>query len=372
MTDLEAMIQKIISEEGSISFERFMEYALYAPQWGYYTRRYPKIGQAGDFTTAPEISPLFGYALAVECYPMLKSFHEGVLIELGAGTGQLCVDLLTELERLDALPQNYYIKEVSPALIAHQRALIEGKIPHLLSRVVWWDEWPNETFEGVLIANEVLDALPVKRFMKTAEGLWESYITVENNAFQEVFLPPKHHLFDGLKSFAEHWPIGYQSELNTAAASLLSDCSKVLKKGAMIWIDYGFPEHEYYHPDRMGGTIMCHYQHKTHPNPLINVGEQDVTAHVNFTQLADSAYSLGWDIAGYTNQAAYLVSLGIVERAESFYETNILKKREVLSLLLNPSEMGELFKVMVLTKAWSAPLKGTAFLDKRNQLSMEI
>ncbi|MDF1827245.1 MAG: SAM-dependent methyltransferase [Legionellaceae bacterium] len=365
-------LREHLGKHGAIPFVDFMQQALYAPLWGYYTRPRSPLGAAGDFITAPELTPLFGYTLAQQCEQVLQHLNQPIIFEFGAGTGQLCIDILTRLEQLNALPHAYHILEVSASLQARQQDHIQTKIPHLAERVQWLSAWPEQAFEGVVIANEVLDAMPVHRFLKTDQGLLESMIALdEHNQLTENFVPcTNKHLEAHVERVLKHNTVPYASEANLFIDGWVEACHAMLKRGAVLLIDYGFPEHEYYHPSRTQGTLMCHYQHKAHPNPLLHPGEEDITAHVDFTHVADAALNAGFEVSGYTNQASFLLANGLLSLLEESVldEPNQIKQQQAVKQLLQPHEMGELFKVIALTKQLDFGLTGFQLHDKRASL----
>jgi SAM-dependent MidA family methyltransferase len=281
--------------------------------------------------------------------------------------GRLCVDILKQLQRLDALPDAYYILEVSGHLKARQQTLIAKEMPEYLSRVIWLTQWPERPFNGVVIANEVLDAMPVNRFLQTEAGLLESYVGFNDaRQLEESFRPCDNARLSAYVNQAlPALPLPYLSEVNLFIDDWFKHCDAMLNKGAMFIIDYGFPRHEYYHPDRNQGTLMCHHQHLAHTNCLAYPGEQDITAHVDFTHVAEAAHAAGFHVAGFTSQAAFLLSNGLLELAKNdhhFSTANQLKQ------LIQPSEMGELFKVIGLTKQFDDFLQGFQLQDKRASL----
>lgn len=343
-------------------FVEFMHYALYAPYVGYYSASMP-LGQEGDFVTSPEITPLFGYALANQCATLLDELSAPIIFEFGAGSGKLCVDLLKRLQILKKLPEAYYILDVSATLKQKQRDYIDSHLPELIDRIHWLEQWPARPFEGIVIANEVLDAMPVHRFLKTEQGLFESMVSWRNEHFEEHFKPCQNKLLkQHVDAVLKHATTPYLSEANLMLKDWMHQCANMLNKGAIFIIDYGFPAHEYYHPDRNQGTLMCHTQHRTHANPLANPGHEDITAHVDFTHVADCAVQSGLHVAGYTNQASFLLANHLLDFAESY------EARQAIQQLTHPSEMGELFKVIGLTKNLTTPLQGFEFFDKRASL----
>ena len=360
-----------LRQQGDIPFVDFMHQALYTPNLGYYSAGSQKFGVDGDFITAPELTPLFGQALANQCQQVLCGLDDPLLFEFGAGSGQLCVDLLTHLEHLDCLPREYHILEVSGHLQRRQQELIQLKIPHLANRVKWLAQWPSQPFNGVVIANEVLDAMPVHRFLQTNEGVLESYITLNpEGELQEDFKPCTNpRLVAHVQAVLPRDVYPYQSEVNLFLDDWLHQCHAMLERGAFFIIDYGFPRHEYYHPERHSGTLMCHYRHRAHPNPLIHLGEQDITAHVDFTHVAEAAHDAGFHVAGYTNQASFLLANGLLSLLASVENERVrISSQQAVKQLLQPSEMGELFKVIALTKNIELSLNGFQLQDKRASL----
>ncbi|MDP3561982.1 MAG: SAM-dependent methyltransferase [Legionellaceae bacterium] len=363
-------IQNTIKKNGAIPFVDFMQMALYSPQWGYYNTTLQPFGPTGDFTTAPELTPLFGYAIANQCEEILNELNNPILFEFGAGSGRLCVDVLTHLERLDALPEEYHILDVSGHLQARQQELIQQTIPHLATRVRWLHQWPNTPFNGVVIANEVLDAMPVHRFLKTEHELFELYVDLnqQGNLIETVKPCSNTQLIKHIQTVFPETIYPYQSEINLFVDDWILQCHDMLEQGVMLILDYGFPRQEFYHPDRNQGTLMCHYQHQTHTNPLVNVGQQDITAHVDFTHVAEAAFNAGFKISGYTNQASFLLGNGILDLLEKVAENKRVNAQQATKMLLQPNEMGELFKVIALSKQMELRLKGFQFHDKRVSL----
>ncbi len=364
-------ICKRVLQQGAIPFTEFMQEALYAPDLGYYTAGLQKFGAGGDFITAPELTRLFGQTLANQCQQVLSSLNNPIVFEFGAGSGRLCVDLLSHLERLNCLPDGYHILEVSGSLRHRQQELIQLEIPHLADKVQWLSTWPEQPFNGVVIANEVLDAMPVARFLQTADGLLESYITLNKNGRLEEHYKPcsDPRLLSHVQTVLSPDLFPYQSEANLFIDDWLQQCHAMLDKGAVLLLDYGFPRHEYYHPDRHQGTLMCHYHHQAHTNPLTHIGEQDITAHVDFTHVADAAVAAGFHVAGYTNQASFLLANGLLSLLSDIVdERERVNSQQAVKQLIQPNEMGELFKVIALTKQLDLALNGFQLHDKRVSL----
>ena len=345
-----------------------MELALYAPGLGYYVAGALKLGEPGDFITAPELSPLFGATLASQIGELLPHTGGGVM-ELGAGSGRLAADLLAALREQGRLPDRYLILEISPDLAQRQRETLESRLPDLLDRVEWIDALP-QAFSGVILANEVLDALPIHLLAWRREGVRERGVSLEQGAFawSERELQPG-ALQDAALAIAVQAP--YLSEVSLAVPALAEALAGCLERGALLFIDYGFGRGEYYHPHRMQGTLMCHYRHRAHGDPFFLPGLQDITAHVDFTAVAEAGIDAGLKLLGYTTQAQFLVNAGI---------TRLLEKRSperpgaylpavaAVQKLLSPAEMGELFKVIALGRGVEVAMSGFAAGDKSRLL----
>ena len=358
-------------QQGAMRFSEFMQEALYAPGLGYYTAGLQKFGAGGDFVTAPELTPLFGKTLANQCQQVLSELTNPIIFEFGAGSGRLCVDLLMHLETLNCMPDEYHILEVSHDLRHRQEALIQLEIPHLINNIRWLTAWPEKSFNGVVIANEVLDAMPVSRFLQTSQELLESYIILnDKGALEEVYqacTDPR--LLAHVHTVLSPDVFPYQSEANLFIDDWIQQCYAMLDQGVVFLLDYGFPRHEYYHPDRHQGTLMCHYHHQAHTNPLAHIGEQDITAHVDFTHVADAAVAAGFHVAGYTNQASFLLANGLLSLLSDIEnERERVKCQQAVKQLIQPNEMGELFKVIALTKQFDLTLNGFQLHDKRVSL----
>ena len=356
---LSALIhQDIVQQGGWIPFSRFMELALYAPNLGYYTAGARKFGEAGDFITAPELSSLFGRTVAQQSADIMAVSVPQIL-ELGAGSGKLAVNILGELERLNALPEKYLILEVSADLRERQRQLVQQKIPHLADRVCWLEALPKKIV-GVVIANEVLDALPVHLVHWSNRQILERGVVSKQQQFQwQDRLPENENLLNLAGNIVT--PENYLSEISLAARGLISSLSERLERGAMLFIDYGFGAREYYHPQRSTGTLMCHYRHHAHDQPFYLPGLQDITAHVDFTAVAEAAIDAGAHLYGYTSQAFFLMNCGILELLAEVSPDNLpdyLPLSSQVQKLTSPAEMGELFKVIALGKGLEHPLRG--------------
>jgi SAM-dependent MidA family methyltransferase len=372
--------QKIKDNNGWIDFATFMRMALYTPSLGYYSGGATKFGQGGDFVTAPEISPLFAKTLARQAEQILAA-TQGNILELGAGTGKLAADLLLELQELNSLPSQYFILEVSDYLRQVQRETCEKALPNELFKKLVWLETLPEKFNGLILANEVLDAIPVHILHKTPEGWRERGVAFQKNLDEKFDFVWKDNdltqpnIAENLAQYLpQDLPENYITEVCPAASALVRSLVEMLETGVILLIDYGFGAAEYYHPQRNQGTLMCHYQHYAHSNPLINVGLQDITAHVNFSQIASVSDMLceahGIRLAGYVNQAQFLINCGILTilQRHSTEDVAYIKLAAAAQKLMSPAEMGELFKVIGFTKNLDAPLLGFKSGDKTHTL----
>jgi SAM-dependent MidA family methyltransferase len=350
----------IAAQGGWITFARYMELALYASGLGYYTAGAHKFGEAGDFITAPELSPLFGRTVARQVAEIIAQSAPHVM-ELGAGSGKLAADMLAELERIGSLPESYSILEVSADLRERQQALLRERLPHLAGRVHWLDALP-ETFAGAMVANEVLDALPVHLVHWREGGPAERGVAVNDAGFcwqDRPIADPE--LLQAVQRIDV--PDGYLSEICLAQRGLINSLAQRLQQGALLFIDYGFGAREFYHPQRSSGTLMCHYRHYAHDDPFFLPGLQDITAHVNFTDAAECGIDAGLELLGYTTQAFFLLNCGIADFMAERDPENLRDYQPLsaqLQKLTSPAEMGELFKVIALGKEMANPLCGFA------------
>lgn len=354
---LQKEIAAVIAQAGgAIPFSRFMELALYAPRLGYYSGGAAKLGASGDFTTAPEITPLFGQALARAAAAIIAQSAPNI-IEFGAGTGKLARDVLTALREEGVQVARYTIIELSGELRARQQEALQD-----FPQVEWRDGFPD-TFDGVVLANEVLDAMPVELVLKTAAGWRRQMVTVEDGRFAYVQAEPDAALSAQLARQipdAEAFQEGYLTELHPVACGFMGSLARMFAdgKGAAILLDYGFPAHEFYVDQRVGGTLMCHYRHHSHPDPFYLPGLQDITAHVDFTAMALAAQDAGLPVLGYMNQSGFLLGCGIADlllRTDPEDAVRYLPQSKAVHRLVAPSEMGELFKVLIVGKGIDLP-----------------
>lgn len=372
------LIQLEIKEQnGWLSFAKFMQLALYAPSLGYYAAGSQKFGDikkgGGDFVTAPEISPLFAQTLTNQITQVLQ-LTNGNILELGAGTGKLAADILLTLAQLapdfKGVPSKYFILEVSDHLRQIQLETLQKKLPQdLIQRVEWLNVLPA-SFDGVIIGNEVLDAIPVHIVLTAADGIFERGIVVEGDGFswQDKVITEQSLLGQVTKL---NLPEGYITEICPAAAGLIASLASVLDHGVILMIDYGFAAREYYHPQRNQGTLMCHYQHYAHTEPLINVGLQDITAHVDFTSIAHAGVNNGLRLNGFCSQAQFLMNCGILDVMSQVSPHDMARYAPLAAAaqkLLSPAEMGDLFKVIAFSKNIDTTLLGFVNGDKSHTL----
>ncbi len=369
--------EAIGTRAGRISFEQFMALALHAPGLGYYSAGSRKFGRDGDFVTAPEISPLFSRCLAHSCRDVLARLEGGDILEVGAGSGVMAADILAELSALDALPTRYLILELSADLRARQAQTLQARVPALAGRVHWLDVLPEASFRGVVLGNELLDAMPVQRFVMRAEGPRVLCVGWQDGQFvwrEEE--PSDARLVERIDEIARAQGAvlspGYVSEVNLVAEDWVRSVAGLLEAGLVLLIDYGFARHEYYHAQRREGTLLCHYRHRVHDDPLILVGLQDITAHIDFTAIAEAAHAAGLSVAGYTTQAWFLLGADLTlliaaanEDQDSAEQLAIANQVRRLTL---PHEMGELFKVIGLSRRLPGPLPGFALRDMCEKL----
>ena len=354
---LGTIAQEISAHRGWISFARYMELALYAPHFGYYTGGAAKLGSAGDFITAPEISALFGATLAGVIGPVLST-TANQLMEFGAGTGKLALDILTELHQQGCPPDQYYIVELSGELRSRQELTLKD-----FPEVVWLDQMPA-SFTGVVLGNEVLDAMPVQLVKKTASGWQELGVSWREDALDWSV----RDLADAtvLEQIPDRdaLPFEYVTEVHPVACGFMRSVAQMLQcggAGLVLWIDYGFPAAEYYLHQRDQGTLMCHYRHHAHAEPFFWPGLQDITAHIDFSAICRAGQLAGLELLCYTSQAGFLINAGIAEilmrTATPTDPLRFLPQTNALQKLVSPAEMGELFKVLAMGTNVTLPEK---------------
>jgi SAM-dependent MidA family methyltransferase len=377
----ESIAREIAAAGGWISFERYMDLALYEPGLGYYSAGARKLGAGGDFTTAPEVSSLFGACVAKQCAEVLRAVRDGSILEVGAGTGRLAVDILTRLESLAQLPSHYFILEVSADLKERQRRLLHAALPHLGHRVVWLDALP-EPFHGVILANEVLDALPVTRFRWDGTVFEELGVTFQDGAFSSAARPADPTMTERCKLLMAH-ALSEESSLGTAALdgyvseycprlhSWAAGIARSLRTGAVLWFDYGLPRAQYYLAERRDGTLLCHFRHRVHDDPFRYPGLSDITAWVDFTALAEAAAAADCELAGFTTQAFFLAGMHIDAEMHAFAagdSNRFARLANQARQLMLPGEMGERFKAMAWLRGFDLELSGFALQDLRHSL----
>lgn len=367
--------------DGVLDFAEFMRLALYAPSLGYYAAGMTKFGAAGDFVTAPEVSPLFARTVAHQVAEVLSSLgQDAEVLEFGAGSGALMLELLLALERSQCLPSRYLVLEVSASLRAAQRERLAQAAPHLLQRVVWLEAW-SQDFVGVMLGNEVLDAIPVRILEITASRPVRLAVRLAlDNASQGLVWAQQAASEADLEVLAElesargeAFPEGYRVEFHPEFPGWLSGLAQALKQGVVVLFDYGAAAHELYAPERWMGTLRCHLRHHAHNDPLIHPGLQDITAWVDFSRVARCAQVSGLDVLGYTMQAHFLLGCGLADVYEQAFataerEVDRLRLAQGFKTLMMPGEMGERFKVMALGKGVDMPLSGFALRDFRGRL----
>ncbi len=371
---------KLICDEikaagGWIDFARYMELALYAPGSGYYSAGTQKFGEQGDFITAPEVSPLFAQTLANPVSQVLQSMGGGDVIEFGAGSGVLAADLLQALKNKNVLPEHYLIVELSAELKQRQKQMIEQRLPELMDRIIWLDSLPENPVKAVVLANEVLDATPVQRFIKTEMGIESLGVSCLDGVLVLQNKKACNKLNQSVKNIEKdpgnELQQGYISEINLNIKPWLQSIEQILQQGAVYLIDYGYPRSEYYLPERYMGTLMCYYKHRAHDSVLWNPGLQDLTAFVDFTAVAEAALDAGFDVNGFASQANFLLNTGLPQLVESQMSDDLKKHLPLvqqMKTLTLPSEMGERFKVMGLSKNLEILMPGFELRDARDRL----
>lgn len=382
----QCLIDKI-AVTGSISFSEYMDTTLYEPGLGYYSAGSTKLGDEGDFITAPEISSLFSQSIAQAILPALESLDECSILEVGAGSGKMAAAILEHLDGLNRLPTHYYILELSADLQLRQKELLKEKVPNFYERIIWLDSIP-ENLNAVVVANELLDAMPVVRFKKGPDGIAIEHVKVVDGEFQFSYSPNEmdeknqseillraQQRVKQIEEIVGKLEDGFISEINFSAEDWLASIAEKLNSGVIILIDYGYPRHEYYHPQRNEGTLNCFYRHRHHNNPFLYPGLQDLTAHIDFTAIADSGIDNGLKLVGYTSQTNFLFGAGIAQLAEARNQTyaddDIISQIELsnkVKKLTMPFEMGEIVKVIGFSKNCQTKLAAFDFKDMCDHL----
>lgn len=375
LTEITRLISREMSQsDAALPFDRYMELSLYAPGLGYYQNAGYKIGAGGDFTTAPEISPYFSRCLARQCAQVLEELGQGSILELGAGSGVMAADILAELETMGCLPEQYAILDLSGYLQQRQQQALAQRVPHLLERVSWLRQLPEAGFNGVVLGNELLDAMPVHRFRKSDCGLQEQFVIEQQGVFVSQWRIASTELQVAVEAIEQQYGTleeGYESEINLRLRPWMKLLGQVLQQGVLLLIDYGYPGAAYYHPERHMGTLICHFQHTAHADPLILSGLQDITASVDFSAVASAGMDAGLEFAGYTTQANFLLGCGLdqllgqLDPEQSDHYVAALQGVKQITL---PSEMGERFQAIALTRNLAMPLRGFDFRDLGSRL----
>ncbi len=363
------MVASIRQAGGWIPFDQWMNQALYTPGAGYYSTL-SAVGEGGDFVTAPEISPLFSRVVARQILPAFSEMDAPEILEFGAGSGVMAAEILLELERQQQLPGCYNILELSGGLRARQRETLERNAPHLLERVCWLDRLPEAPFQGVVVANEVLDAIPFQRFVVRGGRPVAVGVSIDSEGGLALMESPESGVELPADLRREEMAEGYRSEIRPGITPWIASISGLLERGLVLLLDYGYPRGEYYRPERQNGTLSCFYRHHQHGDSLWYPGLQDITAHVDFTTVAEAADAAGLDVAAFTTQAYFLLGGGIAQLAEEEsldeLKSRIETSRAIQQLTL-PAQMGEVVKVMALTRGVELQ-QGFTLHDQRHTL----
>ena len=365
--------QTIHDHGGQINFAAFMQQALFTPELGYYRAASEKFGKHGDFITAPEIAPLFSQCLAQFCAALLPTLAEPVIWEVGGGSGRMMVALLRTLQKSETLPKQYYVVETSAALRERQQQFAQSQLGATAECITWCEALPDH-YNGIVLANELLDALPVQRFCRHEHHYAEQGVTVKEDALCFMETPIEDpRLLERIREIEQElgadFPSGYRSEINFSAEDWLARAGQALHQGVILLIDYGYPRAVYYHPQRNLGTLMCHYQHQVSDDPLHWVGLQDMTAFVDFTAMARVAQRNDMQLDGFTTQAHFLLDLGILSLQNNTTDTvaQLAMTNQIKRLTL-PQEMGEVFKVMAVSKNMQTMVPGFGFRNRADEL----
>lgn len=374
---LQACIREVLARAGGwISFREYMELALYSPGLGYYAAGLRKFGAGGDFVTAPELSPLFARCLARQCAQVLDVLGGGEILELGAGSGAMAAELLAELERLGRLPERYAILELSGELRERQRERLAARVPRLVGRVSWLDRLPRPPLRGLVLGNEVLDAMPVQVFALRAEGIKERGVGLGPGGVlvweeRDADAALRARIERLLADLPHRLAPDYVSELNPNLPGWMRALADSLEAGLVLLIDYGYPRHGYYAAERTQGTLICHYRHRSHDDPFFWPGLQDITANVDFTAVAEAAAEAGLGLAGFTTQANFLIGCGLDEVYQAALQAapgRLYALSQEVQRLTLPAEMGERFHAIGLSRGLDLVPRGFALRDMSNRL----
>ncbi|WP_373017570.1 class I SAM-dependent methyltransferase [Thiomicrorhabdus sp.] len=375
---LSEKIQRSLNRHPIMRFSQFMQMALYTPGLGYYASGLPKIGEQGDFITAPEVSPIFSRCLARQAMQVLSQLDTPNIIEFGAGQGTMAKDIILELQAQEEPLENYFIIELSADLRERQQFTLKENLPdELYKKIIWLDSLPEKPIPAVVLANEVLDAMPFERIRIEPQQALLGHVQYDESTQQ--FGWDYHKITDKkLQQFAnqlinhigEVSELGYETEINLNIQPWLRALSDSLSQGLILLVDYGYTRQEYYQPARVMGTLRCHYQHRAHSNPFFYPGLQDITAHVDFTAVAEAAYDSNLKVAGFTTQAHFLMATGLLDMSSdpNMPITEQIRIAQQIKTLTLPNEMGETFKVIALSKQLDVKLMGFNLRDLRHQL----
>ena len=376
---LAQVIRDEIAARGPMEFARFMELALYAPGLGYYSAGRTKFGADGDFVTAPELGDVFARCLARALAPVIGEIgpEQATVFELGGGSGALCVDLLLALQAQDRVPARYLLLEPSATLRQEQQRRVEGTLPaSLATRVAWLDRPPEHSWRGIAVANEVIDALPTFRFVKRDGEVWAEHVVVDApGGFRLIDRPADAWLASAVahveRSLGGALPEGYRSEVLPQLPAWIDAVIGTLQQGLAVFVDYGYPRRAYYTPARRDGTLICHYRHHAHADPLNWVGLQDLTAFVDFTALAEACSAIGLGLVSYSTQAQFLLACGLEQvlgdAQSSGAEAQYALSQQVKRLML-PGEMGERFAVATFARGIDCDSLPFAGIDRSASL----
>lgn len=364
----------IVAGGGSISFAEFMQHALYAPGLGYYSAGATKLGPNGDFVTAPEISPLFGRVLARQAATVLAALGGGDLLEFGAGSGALAVSVLKKLDELNSLPAHYFVLEVSADFRERQEAHVKTEAPEYLDLISWINDFPAD-FSGVVVANEVADAIPVERFQIQGGHVLQARVVNDDSNFAIDLAPAPKLLTDAVRAIetmvGRGFVDGYESEVSHGVVDWVSKLANSIKSGLLFLIDYGVTRSEYYAADRNNGWLRCHFRHRAHNDPLLNPGIQDITCWVDFSTVAMAAEHAGMSVAGYVTQANFLLNGGLQDELVNFETLTVAEQIELsgrIKMLTLPAEMGENFKCLGLARGDIEIPPGLKAFDQTHRL----